>query len=167
MYFTVQCCIEYTIVSFKPIIYLKASIKAVVMLCSCISYCWGSFSSTIHHFSSLPQSVTLACSLPASPWMPIAVLIKVVYCKIKNVSFIFVCLFFMYYLCEKYYKPTTVKYYIANCASWVPRLTLLGLWTNWLMNMPSEQNSFVCRNPGTASSLPSSTFETPCFVARC
>ena len=167
MYFTVQCCIEYTIVSFKPIIYLKASIKAVVMLCSCISYCWGSFSSTIHHFSSLPQSVTLACSLPASPWMPIAVLIKVVYCKIKNVSFIFVCLFFMYYLCEKYYKPTTVKYYIANCASWVPRLTLLGLWTNWLMNTPSEQNSFVCRNPGTASSLPSSTFETPCFVARC
>ena len=33
----------------------------------------------------------------------------------------------MYYLCEKYYKPNTVQYYIANCVSWVPRLTLLDL----------------------------------------
>ena len=33
----------------------------------------------------------------------------------------------MYNLCEKYYKPITVKYYIAGCVSWVPRLTLLGL----------------------------------------
>lgn len=29
-----------------------------------------------------------------------AVLFKVLYCKIKNVFFL--CLFFMYYLCEKY-----------------------------------------------------------------
>ena len=33
----------------------------------------------------------------------------------------------MYYLCEKYCKPTTVQYYIVNCVSWVPRLTLLDL----------------------------------------
>ena len=33
----------------------------------------------------------------------------------------------MYYLCEKYYKPITVQYYIADCVSWVPRLTLLDL----------------------------------------
>ena len=37
----------------------------------------------------------------------------------------------MYYLCEKYYKPITVQYYIDDCVSWVPRLTLLGLRTNW------------------------------------
>ena len=37
----------------------------------------------------------------------------------------------MYYLCEKYYKPITVQYYIANCVSWVPSLTLLDLQTNW------------------------------------
>ena len=37
----------------------------------------------------------------------------------------------MYYLCEKYYKPIAVQYYIADCASWVPRLTLLNLQTNW------------------------------------
>ena len=43
----------------------------------------------------------------------ITVLFKVLYCKIKNVFF-FVCLF-MYCLCEKYYKPITVQYYIANC----------------------------------------------------
>ena len=27
--------------------------------------------------------------------------------------------FFMYYLCEKYYKPITGQYYIADCVSWV------------------------------------------------
>ena len=32
-----------------------------------------------------------------------------------------------YYLCEKYYTPITVQYYIADCVSWVPRLTLLDL----------------------------------------
>ena len=42
----------------------------------------------------------------------------------------FLCLFFMYYLCEKCYKPIIVQYYIANCVSWVPRLTLLDLSTN-------------------------------------
>jgi len=42
------------------------------------------------------------------------VLFKVLYCKIKNVSFIFLC-FLMYYLCEKYYKPIVVQYYITNC----------------------------------------------------
>ena len=26
-----------------------------------------------------------------------------------------------------YYKPITVQYYIADCVSWVPRLTLLDL----------------------------------------
>ena len=35
----------------------------------------------------------------------------------------------MYYLCKKYYKPITIQYYIADCVSWVPRLTV-GL-TNW------------------------------------
>ena len=45
--------------------------------------------------------------------------------------FIFcVRLFFMYYLCEKYYKPITVQYYVADCVSWLPRLTLLDLRTN-------------------------------------
>ena len=73
------------------------------------------------------------------------VLFKVLYYKIKNVYFC-VCLFFMYYLREKYYKPVIVEYYIADCVSWVPRLTLLDLQTNWtLMNALSKQNSIVCR----------------------
>ena len=58
------------------------------------------------------------------------VLFKVLYCKIKNIFFIF-CLFFMYYLCEKYYKPITLQYYIVDCVSWVPRLTLLDSQTTW------------------------------------
>ena len=53
-------------------------------------------------------------------------LLKVLYCKIKNVFFIF-CVFFMYYLCEKYHKPIIVQYNLANCVSWVPTLALLDL----------------------------------------
>ena len=54
------------------------------------------------------------------------------YCTVRVKMFIFcICLFFMYFLCEKYYKPITVQYYIADCVSWVPRLTLLDLQTNW------------------------------------
>ena len=52
-------------------------------------------------------------------------LFKVLHCKFENVLF-YVCLF-TYYLCEKYYKPVTVQYYIADCVSWVPRLNLLDL----------------------------------------
>ena len=37
----------------------------------------------------------------------------------------------MYNLGEKYYKPITVQYYIADCVICVPRLTLLDLQTNW------------------------------------
>ena len=40
----------------------------------------------------------------------------------------------MYSLCEKYYKSITEQYYLADCISWVPRLTLLNWWThfgNW------------------------------------
>lgn len=32
--------------------------------------------------------------------------------------------FFMHYLCEEYYKPTTVQCSIADYVMWVPRLTL-------------------------------------------
>ena len=58
------------------------------------------------------------------------VLFKVRCCKIKNILFL-LCLFFMYYLCAKYYMPITVQYYVANCVYWVPRLTSLDLRTNW------------------------------------
>ena len=52
----------------------------------------------------------------------------------------FLCLCFMYYSCEKYYKPITVQYHITYCISWVPKLTLLDLWTcSW------NRTLFVCR----------------------
>lgn len=40
---------------------------------------------------------------------------------------VYICLLFVYYLCEKYYKPIIVQYYVADCL----RLTLLDLWTDW------------------------------------
>ena len=50
------------------------------------------------------------------------------YCivRLKNFFFNF-CFFFMHYLCEKYYKPITIQYSIADSVSWVPRLTVLDL----------------------------------------
>ena len=51
----------------------------------------------------------------------------------------------MYYLCEKYYKPVTVWYHIANRVSWVPRLALLDLQIG-RMNVFLEQSSFACRS---------------------
>ena len=44
----------------------------------------------------------------------------------------------MYYLCERYYKPITVQYYIANCVSWY----LDSLC--WTYEHLAERNSFVC-----------------------
>ena len=38
----------------------------------------------------------------------------------------------MYYLREKYDKPITPQYYIADYVSWVPRLTLLDLKAYWV-----------------------------------
>ena len=60
------------------------------------------------------------------------VLFKYCTVRLKMFSLFFVCLFFMYYFCEKYYKSITVQYYIADCVSWIPRLTLLDLGTNWI-----------------------------------
>ena len=48
----------------------------------------------------------------------------------------------MYYSCEKQYQPITVQYYIVDDASWVPKLTLLGLQIR-LSNALSEWNSFL------------------------
>ena len=52
------------------------------------------------------------------------------YCKIK--MFFSFCVFvFMYYVCEKYYKRLAVQYCVGSFVSWVPRLTLWDLGTNW------------------------------------
>ena len=99
-------------------------------LCS-ISCCWPSFSSTISLLSLLLSVTLLARPLTASPCMPAVVLYFTRYCTVRLKLFYFLCLIFVYYLCEEYYKPITVQYYIAACVSWVPKQTLLDLWTNW------------------------------------
>ena len=43
-------------------------------------------------------------------------------------SLIFLFAFYVLF-CEKYYKPMRIQYYIADCVSWVPKLTLLDLQT--------------------------------------
>ena len=53
---------------------------------------------------------------------------------------------FMYYLCEMHYTSITVQYYIANCVSWVPRLTLMNLRMNWIYkHVLRTKLPFVCR----------------------
>ena len=49
----------------------------------------------------------------------------------------------MYHLCEKYYKPIIVQYCIADCVSWVPKLTWLYKQTG-LRNVLLGHNSLVC-----------------------
>ena len=76
------------------------------------------------------------------------------YCSVRlKMFYLFI---FMYYLCEKYYKPITVQYYIADCVSWIPRLTLLDLQTNWTDERALRtrtQNSFLCRGLTVSSFL--------------
>ena len=55
------------------------------------------------------------------------VLFKVLYCKIKNVFFIFCVCLFLCIICVKSIRNLLLQYYIADCVSWVPRLTLLDL----------------------------------------
>ena len=53
------------------------------------------------------------------------------YCTLRLKWFsLILYLFLTYHLCEKY-KATTVQYYIADCVSWVPRLTSLDSRTIW------------------------------------
>ena len=49
----------------------------------------------------------------------------------------------MYYLCEKYYTPMTILYYIADCVSWVLRPTLLDLRTNQIYEHALEME-LIC-----------------------
>jgi len=72
----------------------------------------------------------------------ITVLFKVLYCKIKINFFIF--LFVLYAICIlKYYKPITVQYYIAKCVMWLCVMVTLTYKQIGLMNVLSEQNSFI------------------------
>ena len=59
---------------------------------------------------------------------------------------LFLCLFLMYYLCEKYYKPITVQYFIADCVHWVPRLTLLDLRTK--LDLLTHSQNGTCLHVG-------------------
>ena len=101
-----------------------------------VCYCWWFFSSTISHL--LLQLVTLlACSLAAPVCQVLyctTVLSKVLYCKVQNIFFI-VCVLLWCIICVKHIinlsQYSTEQYSIADCVSWVPRLTLVDLWTNW------------------------------------
>ena len=56
---------------------------------------------------------------------------QLLYCTVRFKMFYLLSLFLKYYLCEKYYKPITVQYHIADRVSWISRLTLFDIQTNW------------------------------------
>ena len=89
--------------------------------------------SQLHHLP--PPPLLWAETLPPVHSVPAPVcqlLYFARHCTVKLKMFsLFLCLFFMYYLCENYYKPVTVQNYVDNCVSWVPKLTLLDLQANW------------------------------------
>ena len=57
--------------------------------------------------------------------------------------FYFLCPFFICCLCEKHYKPITGQCYIADCVSWVPRLTLVNRQLNLRMCSQNRTHSYV------------------------
>ena len=68
--------------------------------------------------------------------------------RLKKCFLYFFCVcFFMYNLCEKYYKPIIMQYCTVGCGSWVPRLALLNLQINVFARTLSEWNLFRCRGP--------------------
>ena len=123
-----------------------------------LSYCWRSLISTIF----LLQSVSLlAYSLDTCPCMS-AVLLA--YCTFQGTVrlkvFYFLCLSFMYYLYEKYYKPMTMQYCKANYVTWVPRLMFWTYEQIRLANVLLEWNLFVCgRLPLLFNSITSLIFK--------
>ena len=90
-----------------------------------IPCCWRSLSPTISHLLSLLQSGTILAQcrpLDASCWTVLLYFSRYYTVRFK-MCFLFV---FCIFSCKEYYKTTTVQYHIADCISWVPRLTLLG-----------------------------------------
>ena len=69
------------------------------------------------------------------------VLFKGPYCKTKNVFFL--CLFFMYYLCESIIN--LLQCYITHCVNEAPRLTVGLMNTLDLTNVLLKHNTFICR----------------------
>ena len=66
------------------------------------------------------------------------------YCTVRLKWFsLILYLFLTYHLCEKYYKATTVQYYIADCVSWVPRLTSLDSRTSWTYEQAHRTRLYV------------------------
>ena len=101
--------------------------------CSWPSVChrWPSFGSTTSHLPS-PQSVTLpTCSqMPAPECRCAGLLCFSRYCPVRLKMLYFFCclsLCIMWKVLQTYYN---IAVYIAKCVSWVPKLTLLDLWTN-------------------------------------
>ena len=78
-----------------------------------------------------PVGALPACSPDACPGCRLlsstTALFRVYTVRLKCFGIFIFCSSFMYYLCEKHYKPITVQYYIANCVRWAPRLHLLDL----------------------------------------
>ena len=68
--------------------------------------------------------------------------------------FLCVCFLCMYYLCEKYYKSITIQYYLANCVSWIPRLSYCTYEETELMIILLEQNSSIYRGLTVLQSFP-------------
>ena len=102
VYFTAQCCIQRAALAHSPPSLLP------------------------------PLGSNTSCLLTqASPCRPAALLYFSRYCTVRLFALFFVFVLLMYYLCKKNYKLIAVECYIADCVSWVPRLTLLDLWTNW------------------------------------
>lgn len=102
------------------------------------SHAWMALKPTLFHS---PRACSLSSATPpsSSHWLgasPACPQLTVLHCLSRHCTVrwktpYFLCLFIIYYLWEKYYKPIAVQYYIADCVRCVSRLILLDLGKNW------------------------------------
>ena len=87
-------------------------------------FSWGGQSIAVSASASvLPMNTQDWSPLGWTGWISLTIRLKM--------SFIFCVLLFMYCWCEKYYKSRTLQCQIADSVSWIVRLALLTLRTNW------------------------------------
>ena len=102
-------------------LFLRLLLLMTLQLCSLPPPLFASVSNSSCLFAQYQASCMLAIVLTT-------VLFKVLYCEIKNVSLFWGFVFYILFVFKLLLN--LLQYCIADCVSWVPRLTLLDLWTN-------------------------------------
>ena len=107
---------------FTCLAYIVMCVHPLSQLCFCTLLCSTVQCTVVQYLYCKPRMSGRKCK-SSGEVAGTTVLFKVLYCKIKNVFFIFCVCLFMCYLCEKCYEPIAVLY---------SRLCQLGTQANFV-----------------------------------